>query len=295
MMIVVTSPTANIGHRVVERLLAAGEDVRVVARDPDRLPSSFSGRVEVVRGSHGDPAVVDDAFRQADAVFWLLPPDPKAESVEEAFVGFTRPAAEALARHGVGHVVGITALGRGTPQAAHAGFVTGSLAMDDAIAGSGVSYAAVSNPSFMDNLLRQVVPIRDRGMFFSPIDGERRMPSCAVRDIADTAADLLIDRSWSGGVRAPVLGAEDLSFNDMASIMSDVLGREIRFQRIAYDEYRRQFVDRGMSDAMAQGMTDMAAAKDHGIDNAEPRTPANTTPTSFREWCEDELKPVLAG
>jgi hypothetical protein len=26
---------------------------------------------------------------------------------------------------------------------------------------------------------------------------------------------------------------------------------------------------------------------------AEPRTPQNTTPTSFRQWCEEELKPVL--
>jgi len=36
-----------------------------------------------------------------------------------------------------------------------------------------------------------------------------------------------------------------------------------------------------MSEAMAQGMTDMAIAKTEGLDNAEPRTLENTTPTAF--------------
>ena len=44
---------------------------------------------------------------------------------------------------------------------------------------------------------------------------------------------------------------------------------------------------------MAQGMTDMAAAKNQGLDNAVQRTPETATPTSFREWCEDVLKPRI--
>jgi hypothetical protein len=43
----------------------------------------------------------------------------------------------------------------------------------------------------------------------------------------------------------------------------------------------------------ARGMLDIAVAKDNGLDNAEPRTPQSTTPTSFRQWCEDVLKPAV--
>jgi hypothetical protein len=50
-----------------------------------------------------------------------------------------------------------------------------------------------------------------------------------------------------------------------------------------------------MPKAMAQGMTDMAAAKNEGLDNAEPRNPENTTPTSFRQWCAEVLKPAVIG
>ncbi len=49
----------------------------------------------------------------------------------------------------------------------------------------------------------------------------------------------------------------------------------------------------GYSDAMAQSMIDMDIAKEHGIDNALQRTRENTTPTGFRQWAEEALKPAL--
>jgi uncharacterized protein YbjT (DUF2867 family) len=236
---------------------------------------------------------VDEAFADADAVFWLTPPDPQAASVEAAFVGFTRPAAEAFKRHGIERVVGVSALGRGTHWAARAGYVTGSLAMDDLIAGSGVAYRALTNPSFMDNIARQAEAIKTQGRFFSPIAGDRKLPSVATRDIAAAASRLLLDENWSGVDEVPLLGPEDLSFNDMAEIISDVLGKEVRFQRTTFEAYRDRFVGFGISEAMAQGMTDMAWAKNEGLDNAVQRTSESSTPTSFRQWCEEVLKPVV--
>jgi uncharacterized protein YbjT (DUF2867 family) len=292
-MIVITTPGGQIGHQVLATLLDSGEALRVIDRDPSGLPAGIGERVEVVEGSHGDAAVVDAAFAGADAVFWLAPPNPQAPSVEAAYVGFTRPAAAAFKRHNLKRVVGVSALGRGTPWADRAGFVTGSLAMDDLIASSGVAYRALCNPSFMDNIARQVAAIANQEMFFSPIDGDRRLPTVATRDIAAAAARLLVDQSWSGVDEVPLLGPEDLSFNDIAKITSDVLGKQVRFQQTTFEAYKNQFLGFGMSDAMAQGQTDMAWAKNEGIDNAVQRTPENSTPTSFRQWAEEVLKPAV--
>lgn len=293
--IVITAPTGDIGTQVLANVLGSGATIRVIARDPSRLSAQVRERVEVVQGSHRDVSVVDQAFEGATSVFWLCPPDPHAESVMAAYVDFTRPACEAIRRHGVRRVVGISALGRGTPMAANAGYVTASLAMDDLIVGTGVDFRALTMPSFMDNIARQAAPIRDQGMFFLPIDGDRKLPAVAACDIASVAAGLLLDPSWSGSGEVPVLGPEDLSFNDMARIMSDVLGKSVRYQQVTFEVYKAGFVQRGMSDAMAQGMTDMARAKNEGLDNAVQRTHRNSTPTSFRQWCEEELRPVVLG
>jgi uncharacterized protein YbjT (DUF2867 family) len=292
-MIVITTPAGNIGRQVLAGLLDSGEQLRLVTRDPSGIPADARRRVEVIEGSHGDPAVTDGAFDGADAVFWLTPPDPRAETVEAAYAGFARPAADAFKRHSVKRVVGVSALGRGTPWAARAGYATASLAMDDLIASTGVAYRALTNPSFMDNIARQARAIKNQGMFYSPIDGDRKLPTVATRDIAAAAARLLLDDSWSGTGEVPLLGPEDLSFNDMAGIISQSLGKKVRFQQITFEAYKDQFVGFGMSGAMAQGMTDMARAKNEGLDNAVQRTPGNSTPTSFRQWCDEVLKPAV--
>jgi uncharacterized protein YbjT (DUF2867 family) len=292
-MIVITTPAGQIGRQVLGNLLDSGEQLRVIARDRSQLPAGALKDLDIIDGSHGDAAVADKAFAGADAVFWLTPPDPRAPSVEAAFAGFTRPAAEAFKRHGVGRVVGVSMLGRGTPWAGRAGFVTGSLAMDDLIAASGAAYRALTNPYFMEDTARQAESIKNQGMFSYPIAGDRKLPSVATRDIAAAAARLLLDASWSGAGEVPLLGPEDLSFNDMAAIMSQVLGQDVRFKQITFDAYKDRFLRLGMSDAMAQGYTDMAWAKNQGLDNGVRRTPENSAPTSFRQWCEEVLKPAV--
>ncbi|MCH4550080.1 MULTISPECIES: NAD(P)H-binding protein [Rhizobium] len=292
-MIVVTAPTGDIGHQVVENLLEHAASVRLIVRDPSKLPAAIRDTVEVVQGSHADDGIVKRAFEDAEAVFWLAPADSKAQSVNAAYVDFSRSAAAALKAKGVKRVVGITALGRTTPLAGAAGYVTGSLAMDDLIASTGIDFRALTMPSFMDNLLMQAASIKNQGVFFSPISGDLKLPSCATRDIAAVASRLLLDASWSGQEEVAVLGPENISFNDMAAIISDVLDNPVRYQRISFEAYKARFLQFGFSEAMAQGMTDMADAKNQGLDLGIERTPENTTPTSFRQWCEDVLRPAL--
>src|ERR1700732_5621862 len=74
-MIVITTPTGQIGRQVLGNLLESGEQLRVIARDPSQLPASVREDLDIVEGSHGDAAVVDKAFAGADAVLWLTPAD----------------------------------------------------------------------------------------------------------------------------------------------------------------------------------------------------------------------------
>ena len=97
----------------------------------------------------------------------------------------------------------------------------------------------------MDSLLRQVASIRDQGMFFGPVDPDRKMPATATRDMSAIAAQLLADEGWSGQEETPVLGPKDLSMNDMAAIVSDVFGHESATSRIRSMHSRRNFCKAG--------------------------------------------------
>ncbi|WP_369372954.1 NAD(P)H-binding protein [Streptomyces sp. cg36] len=295
-MIVITAPTGNIGRQLLARLLESapytGEKLRVIVRDPARLPDAAHGRVEVVTGSHGDADVVDRAFEGADAVFWLVPPDASL-APEDAWSAFTRPAARALAVHGVGHVVGVSALGRGTPQADRAGLVTASLAMDDLLAGTGAAYRSLACPSFFENLLEEAASIREHGVFTDAVDADRKAPMVAVADIAGAAASLLLDRSWTGTGSVPVLGPRDWSPNELARVITEQLGRPVRYERQSLDELRTTLVGHGLNEAFVQGIADMKRAKDEGLDAGFIRTPDTTGPTAFEDWCARILKPAV--
>jgi uncharacterized protein YbjT (DUF2867 family) len=296
-MIVITTPTGDIGSQLLGNLLGRdnGEDLCVIARDPAKLSAAVRDRVDIVPGSHADADVVDRAFAGADAVFWLVPPDSQASSLQVAYSGFTQAAAKAFIAHGVGHVVGVSALGRGTSVADRAGLVTASFEMDDLIASTGVAYRALANPSFMDNLLRQVGSIRDQGVFTGTEAADRRFPTAATRDIAAVATRLLLDRSWTGSGSVPVLGPADISPDDMARTMTEVLGRPVRYQQQSLADLGATMASYGVGDAFVQGMVDMMRAKAEGLDDGVPRTPETASPTTFRQWCEDVLKPAVLG
>jgi len=290
-MIVVTTPTGHIGSQLVPHLLAAGARVRVIAREPEKLSAEVQSRVEVVQGSTDDIKVLSEALSDADALFWVVPPPFQHMDLNAYMLQFTEPACEAITAKGVKRVVAVSSLGRGLAKNA---LLLPAFAMDEMIERTGVCYRALWCPGFMENMLRQVQPIKHQGMFYGLYRPDVQTPLVATSDIAASAARLLLDERWTGQGGLAVLGPEDLSCNEMACIMGEVLGKPFRYQQIPPDTFKMQLMQDGASEAMAQGLVDMAAeVNEHGIHNAEPRTPENTTPITFRTWCDQVLKPAV--
>ncbi|WP_030674291.1 NAD(P)H-binding protein [Streptomyces cellulosae] len=297
-MIVITTPTGQIGREVVTRLLDARDasgalvPLRVIARDPAALSPRVRDRAEVVQGSHADPAVLKEACQGADGVFWLVPPTPGAASVEGHFRAFTEPLCEVIAAQGPERVVAVSTLGRGV--ARNAGLVSASLAMDEAIAATGVHYRALCPPSLMENVLHQVAPIRDTGVFSTPLVADRVLRLCATRDVAATAARLLLDDSWTGQEDVPLVSPDDLTPEGMADVLSEVLGRPVRAELASSAEQKTRMIRFGATEAWAQGYADMVDAQnDQGFYGASQPTTPDLAPTTFRQWCEEVLEPAV--
>jgi nucleoside-diphosphate-sugar epimerase len=110
-VIVVTTPTGRIGRQVLGTIADSTEAIRVITRDPARLPLRVRERAEVMRGSDDDISVVTKAFTGADCVFWLVPPNPRTGRPADYYRDFTRPACEAIRSQGVRRVVRVSTLG----------------------------------------------------------------------------------------------------------------------------------------------------------------------------------------
>src|SRR5215470_1170253 len=73
MKIAVTTPTGHIGKKLANILLDRKADVTLIARRPDKVKALAGRGAKVIAGEHSDPAIVEQAVRDADALFWLTP------------------------------------------------------------------------------------------------------------------------------------------------------------------------------------------------------------------------------
>jgi uncharacterized protein YbjT (DUF2867 family) len=290
-MILITTPTGDIGARVLSNLLEAGEPVRVILRDAAKLDADTRGRVDVVEGSHADGDALAQALEGVTAVFWLPPGSPAAKTPKDAYVGFSRAFCDALPGSSVRNVVGVSALGRGWPKPA--GHATASTAMDDRIAATGVAYRSLACASLMDNIARQIDPIRTQNAFYQPTPGDLKLPHVAKADVAAIATGLLTARDWHGVAELALCGPEDLSFDEMAMILSDVIGRKIAFHPMSVRDFGGMMRSMGATEGMAQGYVEMMTAKNEGMDNAACPEDRSATPTTFRSWCMTEFLPAI--
>src|SRR6266702_9001376 len=97
MKILITTPTGNIGRRVLVELLAPEFSVRVISRDPSRLPEEIREQVEVVRGSTDETATLRRALDGVEALFWCVPTESLQETdVRSHYERFARAGSQAI-------------------------------------------------------------------------------------------------------------------------------------------------------------------------------------------------------
>ncbi|PKI91649.1 hypothetical protein CW368_06985 [Actinomycetales bacterium SN12] len=287
-MIVVTTPTGQIGRSIVDRLLEEGSAVRVIVRDAAHLDERVREQADVVEGSHADPAVLDRALADTEALFWLVPPNPAAPSAEKHYLEFAQAGASAIRRRGVGHVVAVTSAGHGWPKPA--GLLSAAFAMDAELRASGAAYRAVSLPFYMENLAGQADAIARTGTLSLTFAADRPLAMIATRDIAAHAAGLLIDRSWTGQQDVPVFSPDRLSPIEIARVIGEELGHAVAYRRIAMEDFAAMLRGRGASEQAVRDTVEMFASQNEGIYDAD-WAEAATAPTDFRTWCREVLVP----
>jgi uncharacterized protein YbjT (DUF2867 family) len=288
-MIVVTTPTGNIGSKLAELLIERGEDVRVIARDPSKLAPAVQEGAETIVGSHADPAVLDAALAGADAFFLIVPPNGQAESVQSHYVEYGRQARAAIERNGVGRAVMISTMGGDND---HAGHLSAARAAEAEVAQSGAALRAIAPPFFMENLLNQAEAIK-AGAIALPSDPDRPLPVVATADLAALAADLLTDRSWTGVARVPVSSPDSLTPFGITDTIAKTLARDLTYNQIPTDSYAEMLRGYGMGPAWATGIAEMAVAQNTGFYDSEIDAARSKAPTTLAEWTDKVLKPAL--
>ncbi len=146
---------------------------------------------------------------------------------------------------------------------------------------------------FFTNLLMDVDSLRAGSLaIMRPPDVP--MPWVDPRDVGDIVAARLLSTAWSGREVQAVHGPEDLSYTDVADILTRATGREITLKPVSDDDVRQGMLNAGMSARAADGIMGMTSGTRDGFRPEQSRSIFTTTPTRLGEWAFTHLRPVLS-
>lgn len=291
MSIFLTTPTGNVGRHVAANLVAAGADVAVLARDPDRLDERVRRRARVVQGSLQDADLLAEATAGADALFLVIPPDYTTDDWSAFQLGIARNAAEAVRRNGIRRVVLLSSFGAHRDDLLAISRLGETERMLQSVAPDVVALRA---GFFFENFLSAIPTLRDHGAIYMRNAADTRVPMVAASDIGDVAARWLLDRNWSGHHAVGVHGPADLSFTEAAEAIGRGIGRDVRYAQASGEQTRGALLAMGASAHVADEYTRMFERMEGaGAAPAEPRTAATTTPTTLETWAREVLRPAV--
>ncbi len=292
-MIAVMGATGNTGRMVSERLLEGGSDVRALGRSADRLAGLVAKGAEAAVGEAADAGYLTGAFRGADAVYTLIPPDVQVEDysafqdqVGEAIVG-------AIKESGVGHVVFLSSIGADQP--AGTGPIAGLHRQEGRLRSlEGVDVLALRPGFFFENHFETLGLIKHQGINGGAVAPDTSLPMIATRDIAEVAAKALVERDFSGFVVRELLGPRDLTMAKANGIIGEAIGNpDLAYVQFRYEDFEASLAQMGLSASVAALYTEMARAFNAGkVRSLEGRSAANTTPTSFETFAAEVLVPA---
>ena len=292
-MYVVLGASGNTGRVVARNLLAQQKKVRVVGRNAAHLQPFATQGAEAFVGEVTDSSALTKALQQADSAYVMIPPNLTSKDPQGYQERVTDSIATAVKNAGVKNVVALSSIG--ADKTSKIGPVIGLHNLEQTlnqIDSANVLFLRAAY--FMENTLAQTSIIRMMGSAAGPLRPDLKVPMIASRDIGAAAADALLQLSFRGKQTRELLGHRDLNYNEVAAIIGKAIRKpDLKYIQAPNDQVRAGMVQSGMSDELARSLLEMAEALNSGYMHAlEPRTPNNTTPTSYETFVAETFVPA---
>ena len=283
----ITGATGNTGKRIVEALLAKGERVQVVGRSAGRLKALADRGAEPFVASLDDVGAMTRAFTGVRAVYLMIPPAYGEADVRGYQNRVGQALAEAVSAARVSHIVNLSSVGAHLSE--RVGPINGLYDQEQRLNRlPGVHVLHLRPTSFMENFFFNVGLIKQAGINGTPLRADLAIPMIATQDIASVATRRLLALDFSGKTTQELLGQRDLPMAEATRILGQAIGKpDLPYVQFPYEEAEKAMIGMGLSPDMARSFNEMYRAFNDGILRpTEPRSPANTTPTSFEEFAK---------
>ena len=245
-MICVTGAGGTVGGEVIKQLESAEAPFRAAYFSNEKADAARTRGVDAVIIDYDRPESLRAAFQGCDRLF-LLGPNALNQSELE------RNAVDAAKAADVQHIVKQSVLG-----AVEESFSLAKVhrPVEKAIESSGLAWTFLRPNSFMQNVVTYTgETIKAEGAFYSA-SGKAKISHVDVRDIAAVAVKALTEPNHEGKAYT-LSGPEALTYDELASELSKVLGRSISHISLSPSDLKNGMLAEGMPEELADRMLDL--------------------------------------
>ncbi len=257
-MITVMGASGNTGKKIAKLLIESGEPIRALGRSADKLAELKKAGAEVMIGDTNDVAFLTKAFLGADAVYTLLPTDPRATDYRAEQDRQGQAIVTAIRESGVKYVVALSSIG--ADLSVGTGLVVGLHAQEERLKQlKGTNILLLRPVSFFENFYGVLPLIKYQGISADSVEADLLLPMIATADIAEVASKALKARDWKGVRVRELLGPRDVSHSQATRIIGDHIGKpELEYVQFSDANQINALVNAGFSESFATlyvGMT----------------------------------------
>ncbi|KAL4487221.1 hypothetical protein ABPG72_017940 [Tetrahymena utriculariae] len=152
----------------------------------------------------------------------------------------------------------------------------------------GISYGILRLPIFYENMLMQAQAIAQQGCFYGPVNADTQFCQVSVQDAGNAAAQIVSHYSDHKNQIFQIT-SDKKSQNEIASEFSKVLGKEVKYVQVSYEDARKSFVDHHLPEWQADGILELFKL----IDDKNPsqlvlsnsfKEATGHNPTNVHDW-----------
>lgn len=242
-MILITGASGNVGKEVLKQITQTGVEVRAAFQSPSKAAGIPLG-VDIVPLDYNRAETLQTALKRVNRVFLVGPPTAQLTALE-------RKAMEVIVQSDVRQVVKLSAMG-----GREAMFTRQHAESEDYIQSTGVPYTFLRPNGFMQNMVNYNAPSITTQSAFYGSEGDGRVSHIDIRDVAAVAVKALTE-GGHGGKAYTLTGPEALTNKEIAQLLSDELGREIRFTNLPPAQLKEALLSAGVPEWNADALLDL--------------------------------------
>jgi uncharacterized protein YbjT (DUF2867 family) len=279
--ILVTGATGTNGKALINKLHALQADFVIATRKPNQANDLFKDS-QIVTFDFANQSTYENAVKDIDRVFLLGP--PLTLKVDELMIPFI----DFLNEKGIKRVVYLSAL-KSDKMGVDIDF---HQKIEQKLKKEEFDYTILKPSFFAQNFKNyDYENISERGIIYS-VAGKGKVAFVDVLDIANVAANVLLHDGHSKKTYE-LTGTESFSFEDVASILSEILDKKIIYPNPSAAEFREVLLLAGAPEFIVTYLINVysiIANNEIDITRNDIETVTGKKPTSFKEVLQRDFK-----